>query len=120
VDAAGVPKQIELTAGNTHDSQCAEALIEHAEAGAIIADKAYDADTIVAAIEDRGMLAVIPSKSNRLQPRDLHRELYRERNVVERFFARLKHYRGLATRYEKTAVSYLAMLYLVCVKSWLI
>ena len=72
------------------------------------------------AIESRGMLAVIPPKSNRLHPRDLNKELYKERNVVERFFARIKHFRGLATRYEKTAVSYLAMMHLVCVKSCLI
>lgn len=70
-------------------------------------------------IESRGALAVIPSKSNRKLPREHDQELYKERNHVERFFNRIKQYRGLATRYEKTAASYLAMLHLACVRLWL-
>lgn len=70
-------------------------------------------------IESRGSLAVIPSKSNRKVAREHDKELYKERNHVERFFNRIKQYRGLATRYEKTAASYLAMLHLACVRLWL-
>ena len=114
MDAQGKPRQIEITPGNFHDSQCADALIEGVEAGAIIADKAYDADRILVLVEGQGMLAVIEPTKSRKEPRDYDKELYKERNVVERFFARIKHYRGLATRYEKTAESYLALVQLAC------
>jgi len=57
--------------------------------------------------------AVIPSKKNRMVQRPLNRELYKDRNKVERFFNRVKHYRRIATRYEKTALGYMAMLHLV-------
>ena len=95
-------------------------MIEKAQAGAIIGDKGYDSDEIVALIESRGSLAVIPSKRNRKIARDHDKGLYKERNHVERFFNRIKQYRGLATRYEKTAVSYVAMLYFACLRLWLI
>lgn len=108
-----------MTPGNIHDCSQAPALIEKAEAGAIIGDKGYDSDQVVMLIESRGTLAVIPSKSNRRVAREHDKELYRERNHVERFFNRIKQYRGLATRYEKTAASYLAMLHLACSRLWL-
>lgn len=108
-----------MTPGNIHDCTQAPALIEKAEAGAIIGDKGYDSDQVVMLIESRGSLAVIPSKSNRKVAREHDKELYRERNHVERFFNRIKQYRGLATRYEKTAASYLAMLHLACSRLWL-
>lgn len=95
-------------------------MLEDVLAGAIIADKAYDADWIMNLIEGQGMLAVIPSTRNRREQRDYDKQLYKERNVVERFFAKLKHYRGLATRYEKTAVSFLGLLHLSCIKSFLL
>jgi putative transposase len=108
-----------LTPGNIHDCTHAPALIEKSNAGAIIGDKGYDSDAIVMLIESRGSLAVIPSKSNRKVARVHDKELYKERNHVERFFNRIKQYRGLATRYEKTAASYLAMLHLACFRLWL-
>jgi transposase len=120
VDAQGRPRQIEVTPGNVHDSECAEILLEGTEAGAVIGDKAYDADRILVLIEGQGSLAVIPPTRNRKQPRDYDKELYKERNAVERFFARIKHYRGLATRYEKTVESYLALFHLACIKSCLL
>jgi len=119
VDARGRPIQIEVTAGNVHDCSHAEALLEHITAKAILADKGYDSDAIVEKIEAAGALAVIPSKSNRKVQRPHDKELYKKRNFVERFFNRLKHWRGLATRYEKTLESYLAMLHLVCARLWL-
>jgi len=95
-------------------------LLDGIEAGAIIGDKAYDADWILTLVEGQGMLAVIPPTKSRKEPRDYDKELYKERNIVERFFARIKHYRGLATRYEKTVESYLALFHLACVKSCLL
>lgn len=94
-------------------------LLEHITAKAILADKGYDSDAVVEKIEAAGAIAVIPSKSNRKVQRPHDKELYKERNLVERFFNRLKHWRGLATRYEKTAESYLAMVHLACARLWL-
>jgi transposase len=119
VDAKGRPVQIGLTPGNIHDCSYADALLEHITARAIIADKGYDSDAVVERIEVAGATVVIPSKSNRKVQRPHDKELYKERNLVERFFNRLKHWRGLATRYEKTVESYLGMVHLVCARLWL-
>lgn len=109
-----------MTPGNIHDCSKAEALLTGIEVGAVIADKGYDSDEVVLLIESQGALAVIPPKANRKVSRDYDKELYKERNHVERFFNRIKQYRGLATRYEKTATSYLAMLLVACIKLWLL
>lgn len=95
-------------------------LIADIVAGAVIADKGYDSDAVLAMIGSRGALAVIPPTRNRTVRRRYDKALYVERNHVERFFNRVKQYRGLATRYEKTAASYLAMLHLACLRLWLI
>lgn len=86
----------------------------------MLADKGYDADRFVAQIESLGAEAVIPSRSNRKEPREHDAELYKDRNKVERFFGRIKHYRRVATRYEKTARNYLALLHLVSAMVWLL
>lgn len=88
-----------------NDVTQAEALIEGVEGTAIVGDRAYDADALISGIESRGMRAVIPSRANRRRPRT-HDAAYRERNVIERFFGRLKQFRRIATRYDKTAASY--------------
>ena len=77
----------------------------------VIADKGYDRDAFVAAVEEAGAEAVIPSRSNRLEPRELDRHTYTERNVVERFWARAKPFRRVATRYEKKAANFLAFVW---------
>ena len=84
-----------------------------------MADKGYDADYIVEAIEKSGAIAVIPPRSNRKNPRDYDKELYKERNVVERLFNWMKHYRGFATRYEKTAINFSGIMYFVATMIWL-
>ena len=85
-----------------------EALIADQEAGYVIADKGYDSDELVGAIEAGGAEAVIPPRSNRKEPRDYDEHLYKERNLVERFLNKVKQCRRVATRYEKTARNYLA------------
>jgi transposase len=95
-------------------------LLEDITAEAVIADKGYDSDAVVEKIEAAGAKAVIPPKSNRKDPRRYNKKMYKERNVVERFFARLKQWRGLATRYEKTLESYMAMVFLACARRWLL
>jgi transposase len=119
VDAFGNPVRLLLTAGQTSEYTQAEALIEGFEAGYVLADKGYDSDQFVSAIEKNHAIPVIPSKKNRKVPRDFDKALYKERNAVERFFQKLKNFRRIATRYERLARNYLAMLSLVSTVIWL-
>jgi transposase len=79
-----------LTPGQAHDLACAEPLIDRAEPQALIGDKAYDADPLIDTLSRRDITPVIPPKANRKIPRDCDFALYRERNLVERFFNKLK------------------------------
>ena len=79
-----------LTPGQASDLGQAEPLLDEVEPEAFLADKAYDADALIDTLEQRGITPVIPSKANRLVQRDTDFALYRERNLVERFFAKLK------------------------------
>ena len=103
-----------LSPGQDHDLTCAEFLIEAVDPGALIADKAFDADAFIAALNDRAIVPVIPSKSNRKIPRSCDFALYCERNLIERFFNKLKHFRAIATRYDKLAQIFLAGVQLAC------
>lgn len=85
----------------------------------MLADKGYDSDEFISHLEVRRIKPVIPPKSNRKVQRNCDFALYRERNLVERFFNIIKHFRGIATRYEKTARNFLAGLHLVCALAWL-
>ena len=87
---------------------CAEPLIENADPDALLGDKAYDADLFVEALTQRGITPVIPPKDNRKTKRACDFALYCERNLVERFFNLLKHFRAIATRYDKLARNFLA------------
>jgi transposase len=110
---------LSLTAGQVHDIQQAEALTAQIEAGALLGDKGYDADSYIESLQKRGIQVVIPPKANRKIQRECDFALYRERNLVERFFNIIKHFRGIATRYEKTARNFLAGLHLACALVWL-
>ena len=102
-----------LTPGQAHDLACAEPLIDGVDPEALIGDKAYDADPLIDTLNRRGITPVIPPKANRKAPRDCDFALYCERNLVERFFNKLKHFRAIATRYDKLAVNFLAAVQLV-------
>ena len=97
-----------LTPGQAHDLACAEPLIDNADPDALLADKAYDADSFIDTLTQRGITPVIPPKANRKTPRACDFALYCERNLVERFFNQLKHFRAIATRYDKLARNFLA------------
>jgi putative transposase len=86
---------------------------------AFLADKAYDADALIGTLDQRGIVPVIPSRANRSKPRETDFTLYRERNLVERFFNTIKHFRAIATRYDKLANTFLAAVQMVCVICWL-
>lgn len=94
-------------------------LLDQVNPEAFLADKGYDSDALVASLEKRGITPVIPPKENRKVQRETDFALYRERNLVERFFGNLKQYRALATRYDKLANTFLAAVALVCVLFWL-
>jgi transposase len=108
VDALGNPVELMLTPGQAHDLACAEPLLENADPDALIADKAYDADPFVDILTQRAITPVIPPKANRKIQRACDFALYCERNIVERFFNQLKHFRAIATRYDKLARNFLA------------
>jgi transposase len=97
-----------LTAGQESDVGQAEALLAGHEPEAVVADKGYDKKALVDAIEAGGAEAVIPTRKNRTEQREIDPHLYRERNVVERFWSKVKQYRRVATRYEKKAANFLA------------
>jgi len=119
VDALGNPLAISLTGGQVHDITQAAALLAQVEPEALLADKGYDSDSFVDTLKLREIKPVIPPKSNRKVKRDCDFALYCERNLIERFFNAIKHFRGIATRYEKTARNFLAGLHLVCTLAWL-
>ena len=103
-DALGNPPAFTLTGAHQGDITQAQPLLETIGVPAVvIADKVYDADALVEAIEKMGAHAVIPPRSNRKNPRFWDRHRYRARHLIENLFARLKQYRRLATRYEKLA-----------------
>ncbi len=114
-DALGNPTGFYLTPGQAPDLDGADvllpAIIDNIQA--LLADKSYDAqDRVLAVLAHAGVAIVIPSKSNRLHPRAYDKELYKARHLIENFFAKLKQYRAIATRYDKRAVSFLGAIHL--------
>jgi transposase len=120
VDRQGLPLRLGLTAGQAHDAPAALGLLDRLEPRTIVlADKAYDGNAIRDLIEAQGAVPNIPAKSNRKWKPCFSKTLYRERNQVERFFSKLKHFRRIATRYEKLAGNFLAMVQLASMRLWL-
>ena len=123
VDALGNPVALSLTPGQAADINQAVPLLDQVddriEPEALLADKGYDSDALVETLEARGITPVIPPKANRREPRKTDFALYRERNLVERFFCKLKQYRAIATRYDKLASTFLAAVQLVAALAWL-
>jgi transposase len=113
VDALGNPFKLMLTPGQAHDLTAAQPLLETADPRALIGDKAYDADALIEMLDSRAITPVIPPRENRKEKRDCDFALYRERNLAERFWNKIKHYRAIATRYDKLARNFLAAVHLV-------
>ena len=110
-----------LTGGEAHDLAGADHLLPEMQADPLIADKAFDADQrVIEPLAAAGKAAVIPPRSNRRSPRDFDRDLYKLRHLIENFFAKLKQFRAIATRYDKTARNFLAGIHLVASAIWLI
>lgn len=104
-----------LTPGQASDLGQAEPLIKEVELKALLADKAYDADRLIDTLVARQITPVIPPKANRIHQRPCDFALYAERNLVERFFNKLKQYRAIATRYDKLARNFLAGVHLAAI-----
>jgi transposase len=97
----------------------AQELLAHARGRALIGDTGYDSNAFLAAVRARGMRPVIHSKPERKKKHRLVRALYSQRYLVELFFHSLKRFRAIATRYEKTARNYLALVQVACARLWL-
>ena len=120
VDALGNPLAFILTPGQVHDLVGADALLPQMAADRLIADRAFDADKRVRqTLAAAGKSAVIPPRLNRLTPPEFDRELYKARHLIENFFCKLKQFRAIATRYDKTARNFLAAIHLAAAIIWL-
>lgn len=120
VDTQGRPLRIDVTGAQTHDSKAFDTFLDwQVPPLAIVADKAYGSAAIRQAIADEGAVAVIPSKSNARTPIPHDPNIYELRNLVERFFCRMKDMRRLTTRYEKLKRNFLSMIYIFAIRCWL-
>src|SRR6201994_24948 len=108
VDALGNLVRFVLLPGQRHDIVAVAPLIEGVSFDALLGDKGFDADWLRADLDDRGAAAVIPPRSNRKVSIDYDKEMYRWRHLVENYFAKIKEFRSIATRYDKTAESFSA------------
>lgn len=94
--------------------------LQDIEAQALLADRAFDADErVLNKLQEKGVKAVIPPKSNRKKPREYDKEVYKARHLIENFFAKLKQYRAIATRYDKLANTFLGGIFLASSVIWL-
>ena len=121
-DALGNPTGFHLTCGQTHDLHGSDALLPRilTKAKHLIADKGYDADKRVLELcKQHKVEVVIPPRANRTEQRDYDKEVYKWRHLIENLFQKLKQYRALATRYDKTAVAFLGGIHLAAIMVWL-
>ena len=119
-DALGNPTDFFLSGGQVHDLAGADDMLPAMQADTLIGDKAFDADArVLAPLAAAGKMAVIPPKANRRVLRAYDRELYKARHLIENFFAKLKQFRAIATRYDKTARNFLAAIHLAAATIWL-
>ena len=120
VDALGNPVAFDLTGGEAHDLVGADHLLPAMQADTLIGDKAFDAQQrVIDPLTCAGEAVVIPPKANRKVSRDYDRDLYKARHLIENFFAKLKQFRAIATRYDKTSRNFLAAIHLTATVIWL-
>ena len=119
VRGLGCPVRFILTAGQRGDAPQAQPLIEGLPAQAVMADAAYDSDVLRQKIAAKGAVAVIPNNPSRALKHPIDKHLYAQRHLVECCFSKLKQFRRVATRFEKTAENYLSIVTLAAVILWL-
>jgi transposase len=119
VDGEGLPIRIALTAGQASDKEAAVPLIRSLHRTQdLVADRGYDAKALIDLAASRSVRAHIPTQRDRKVQRSVDRKTYRQRNLVERFFNKLKHFRRIATRFDKLARNFLAAVSLASVRLW--
>lgn len=111
----GLPTRFILTAGQRQDITQAEALLAGLHPQVVIADRGYDSRALVESIQASGAEAVIPTQSDRSVQRVIDRERYKDRNLAERFWSKVKQYRRVATRYDKTARNFQAFVHVAAI-----
>jgi transposase len=120
VDQDGLPLRVVLSAGQASDKAAVEALIDGLKpAQALVADRGYDARAVIDLVAARGGCAHIPTQKDRKVQRSIEPTLYRQRNLIERYFCKLKHFRRVATRFDKLARNFLAAVILASTRLWL-
>lgn len=118
MDALGYPLELLLTGGQDHEAKIAPKLI-NGECDYLIGDRGYDSNEIRAICEEQNIVPVIPGRKIRKEKIEFDGHIYKERNFIERFFARIKHFRRIGTRYDKTAKMFLGGLTMVSILLWL-
>ena len=119
VDGCGLPLRVVLSPGQASDKAVAPALLTDLAPGRdLVADRGYDAKALLDLVAAGGGRAHIPTCRDRKRQRSVDPALYRQRNLVERFFNKLKHFRRIATRYEKTARNFLAAILIASTRLW--
>lgn len=119
VDALGYPLLFFLTGGQRHEITQSEILVADIRDTIVTADKAYDSDRFINLLIDKACIPVIPSRRNRKQPREYDQHIYKERHLIECFFGKIKHFRRIATRFDKAAKTYLSFLQFASTFIWL-
>lgn len=119
VDALGRPLKLILTPGQRGDAPVAPALLAGLSPSRVLADKAYDSNALRRLIDDMGAEAVIPCNPTRKTPIAYDFEAYKVRNTIERCFNKLKHFRRIATRYDRRAVNFLSFLHIAAAILWM-
>jgi transposase len=120
VDACGLPIQIKITEGQAHDGRSAQDMLSSLERGdVLLGDRAYDSDALRQSLAERGVRANVRLMPNRINLPPFSKSLYRKRNLIERFFNKLKHFRAVATRYDKRDDNYLASIQLASARIWM-
>ena len=120
VDACGLPILLKITEGQAHDGRSATDMLDTLGRGSILlADRGYDSDALRRDLAARGAHANIKLMPNRVNLPPFDKRLYRRRNLVERFFNKLKHFRAIATRYDKRDDNYLAAVKLASARIWM-
>ena len=120
VDFNGLPINLKITEGQAHDGRSADDMLNSVQSGNILlADRAYDSNVLHETMKKRGAWANVRAMPHRLDPPAFSPFLYRQRNAVERFFSKLKHFRAIATRYDKRDDNFLASIKLASLRIWL-
>jgi transposase len=120
VDACGLPILLKITEGQAHDGRSAQDMLTSVGPGdVLLGDRAYDSDALRHSLSERGARANVRLMPNRINLPPFSKRLYRKRNLIERFFNKLKHYRAVATRYDKRDDNYLASIKLASVRIWM-